>query len=133
MNTVLIIKTLHVTVNIKNKVIPTIQVFYTLIYTCLHLRAKHDEQRSMTGAQEKPIAVEPLRVLRIVSEKLCPEYVRRGRHAERQTGVTRIRLLHGVERKRPNCVDAELVDVCGFHELSCGCHFKVSWRSMIAS
>jgi hypothetical protein len=57
-----------------------------------------------------------------MSQEAVPKKIRHWRGAQRQTGMARFSLLHGVKRKRPDCVDAKLIEV------GSGCYvFLLHW------
>ena len=74
----------------------------------------------MTGGEHEAVAVGPLRVCRVVPHDPAEEDVRRGRERERRARVAGVRRLDGVDRQRPDRVDAEAVDV-GDAELGVVC------------
>ena len=67
----------------------------------------------VTGTQHEAVAVGPVRVGRRVPQEARPQHVRHRRGAHRRARVTRVRLLHGVDRQRPDGVDGELVEIGG--------------------
>ncbi len=61
----------------------------------------------MSGGENKTIAVRPVRVARVVAQKLLPENVGERRHRHRRAGMPGDGGLHSVHRKRANRVDAQ--------------------------
>lgn len=61
----------------------------------------------MAGRQDKPVPVEPLRIVRIVLQVLRPDGVSHGCCAERQSRMSAIRSLNAVNGKAANGVDAQ--------------------------
>ncbi len=61
----------------------------------------------MSRREDKAVAVEPFRVLRVVLEELLPEHVGHWRGTHRQPGVAGIGGLDGVDGERANRVDGE--------------------------
>ena len=68
-----------------------------------------EQHAAVPRREHEPVAVGPLRILRVVLQVPLPEDVGHGSGAERQTGMARFRLLNGVDRERANRVDAQLV------------------------
>ena len=56
------------------------------------------------------------------AEEFCPQHIRRRSHSERQARMAGFRLLHRVERKRADSVDAKLVEIGSSLGFGCGCH-----------
>src|SRR5579863_235835 len=55
------------------------------------------QRRTMSGGEDETIPVEPMWVLRIVAQMSRPNRVRERCNAERQSRMSRVRLLHGVD------------------------------------
>ena len=68
-----------------------------------------DQHRTVTGGQQESVAIEPLRILRIVPHEARPKNVSRGRHPKRQTRMSGIRFLNSVDGQCSNGIDAELI------------------------
>ena len=66
---------------------------------------------AVPGGEDEAVAIRPLRVLAAVFHVVCPKLVGDRRCAERQPGVTGVRLLHGVRRKDADRVDTGGIDV----------------------
>src|SRR5690348_7675438 len=64
----------------------------------------------MTGGEQKSIAIFPLRVMRVVTQKARPKHVSHRRSAERQAGMARLGFLDRVECQGTNGVDAQLIE-----------------------
>src|SRR5215213_1060140 len=69
-----------------------------------------DQHRAVTCGEQKAVAVFPLRVPWVVTQKTCPQNVSHRRGAERQTGMTRLCFLDGVEGQGTNGVDAQMIE-----------------------
>lgn len=62
----------------------------------------------MSGGENKAIPVEPIRVLRVIPHDLIVQYMTHRSTTHGQTRVTRIRLLHGIDRQESDGVDGLL-------------------------
>ena len=51
------------------------------------IKQRIDQHRAVPGREEEAIPILPLRVVRIVAQKTCPEHIRHWSSAERQTGM----------------------------------------------
>ena len=60
----------------------------------------------VTGGQHESIAVEPLRILRVVRHRFAENHVAHRRAAHGQTRVTRVGLVDGIDGQETNGVDA---------------------------
>ena len=69
------------------------------------------EDAGMAGGEHEAVAVGPGRVRRADPERLPVEQVRERRERHRGAGMTGVRLLDGVHRKRADRVDREPLDV----------------------
>src|SRR4051794_15919791 len=69
-----------------------------------------EEHRRVAGAEDEAVAVGPVGVRGVVLHHARVEQVSERREAHRGPWMTRIGLLDGVDRERPNRVDAELVE-----------------------
>ena len=67
------------------------------------------QRAGITGRQYEPIAIEPLRILRIVPEVTRPEHVRHRRGTHRHARMSGVRPLHDINRQHPDRVDADLI------------------------
>jgi hypothetical protein len=70
-----------------------------------------EQHGGMARGEHEPVAVGPVRVLGVVAQHPLPEGVRRRRHPHGRAGVPGLRLLHGIDRERPDRVYAELVEI----------------------
>ncbi len=70
-----------------------------------------EQHRGVTVGQDEAVAVRPVRIGRVVSKPARPQRVGRGRKRHRRPRVARFRFLNRVHGKRPNRVDAELVEL----------------------
>src|ERR1051325_10737940 len=73
------------------------------------MKERVDQHRAVTGGKQKAIAIFPLRIMRVMTQKARPENVSHRRRAERQTGMARLGFLDGVECQGTNGVDAQLI------------------------
>src|ERR671938_621772 len=69
-----------------------------------------EEHRRVAGREHEAVAVEPLRVRRVVLHHPGVEEVAERSEPHRRPRVPGVRLLDGVHRERPDRVDAELVE-----------------------
>ena len=86
------------------------------------------QHRTVTGRQQKAIAIFPLWILRIVSHESASTAHRPSAPRPAANPDGPIRLLYRIERKRANCVDAKLIEVgsrCGVFLLHWCAHFTV--------
>ena len=58
----------------------------------------------MAIGEHEPIAIEPLRVCRVMSHQIGPENLGNIRHTHWCTWMTGLGLLHSVHRQCPDCV-----------------------------
>ena len=65
-----------------------------------------EQHRGMPAGKHEPIAVGPLGITRIMTEKTAPEHVRGGREGHRRAGVPGLSLLYRIHREGANRVDA---------------------------
>ncbi len=70
-----------------------------------------EQHRGVPGRKHEAIASRPDRVGGIEAQEALPERVGERRQRHRRPRMPRVRLLDRVDRKRPDRVDAELVDV----------------------
>src|SRR6266446_5718585 len=82
------------------------------------------QHRSMASGQHKTIAVRPHRVRRVIPQIFLPKFVHHRSQAHRRTRVSGICLLHSINRKRSNCIDAQLVDVLLAHNRALLAHIS---------
>src|SRR5262249_24730381 len=79
----------------------------------------------MAVRKNEAITIGPYRILRIEFENMVPDGVNQRRKRHGRSRVSGVGLLHGIDRKRANGVDAELVEFCGAQCLDrsdCGTH-----------
>src|SRR5271155_2412151 len=69
------------------------------------------QHRPMSARQYETIAVEPLRVPRIVLQKTGPQRVRHRGRTHRHAGMARVRVLDGVRREYSYRVDAAIFEI----------------------
>ena len=69
-----------------------------------------EQHAAMTRGQQKPIAVFPFGIARVVAHELRPQHIGHRRSAQRQTRMTRVRFLDRVERQCANRVNAKLIE-----------------------
>ena len=70
-----------------------------------------DQHRSVPRGQHEPVAVGPNRIRRIVLQVFLPKLVYNRRQSHRCARMSGVRLLHSINGKRSNGVDAQLIDV----------------------
>ena len=63
----------------------------------------------VTSGKNEAVAVQPIRIRRVVTQMALPQDVRERRERHGGAGVSRIGLLHRVHRQRTDGVDAELI------------------------
>src|SRR6516164_4222907 len=73
------------------------------------IKARVQEHRTVSGGKDKAIASVPAGILWIVPHEAREEQVSRWRHPHRHSGVARVGLLNGVDRKDANGIDAKLI------------------------
>jgi hypothetical protein len=69
-----------------------------------------EEHRAVPGREHEAIATRPVRIGRIETHEPRPQDVAHVGHAERQTRVSRVRLIDGVHREEADRVDRELIE-----------------------
>ncbi len=69
-----------------------------------------EQHRSVPAGQHEPVAIGPLRIVRVEAEKVLPQRVGDRRQRHRSARMPRVRLLHRVHRQRADRVDAQLVE-----------------------
>jgi len=67
------------------------------------------EGTSVSVREDKPVPVDPARVLRVGLEESAPQQVGDGCHAHWGSRVTRVGLVHDIDREGSDGVDAELI------------------------
>ena len=65
---------------------------------------------AVAGGEDEAVAIEPVRILRIVLQELRPERESHGGRAHRHAGVAGVGVLHRVRRKNADGVDAQVVE-----------------------
>ena len=70
-----------------------------------------EQRRAVAGRQHKTIAIDPIRIARIVFKPACPQHIGHWRRAERQARMSAVCLLHHVDRQEADSVDALLVEL----------------------
>jgi hypothetical protein len=73
-----------------------------------------DQHRTMSVGQHETVAVDPLRVGRIVFQVAPPEDFGHVGHTHRHSGVAGIRRLDGVDGEKTQCVGAAAAELAGF-------------------
>src|SRR5262249_50091076 len=76
---------------------------------------KHGPQqhRGVTIRQHEAITIGPDRILWIEAEDAIPDRVDKWSQRHGCAGMSGLSLLHGVDRKRADGVDAQLIELCG--------------------
>ena len=67
----------------------------------------------MPGGEHKAVAVGPGRLGRVVLQEARPKDVGHGRRAHGHARMARIGLLHAINGKKANGIDAELIELRG--------------------
>src|SRR5208337_1902403 len=62
--------------------------------------------------EHEAVAIRPSWILRVIAQKLLPQTVGDGSQRHRRSGMTGVRLLYRVHRKRANRVDTQPVEFC---------------------
>ena len=70
------------------------------------------QHRSMTVREHEAVSIGPDRILRIEAHHAIPDRIDQRRECHRRTGMSRFRLLHGVDGERADRVDAQLIKAC---------------------
>ncbi len=68
-----------------------------------------EQHARVSGGQYEAIAVRPRGIPRIVTEVACPQDVGHGGGAHRHARMSRVGLLHRIDRQRADRIDAKLV------------------------
>jgi len=64
----------------------------------------------MADREDETVTIRPVGILGILAEKALPQAVSRRGSIHRRAEMTGVRLLHGVDAKRAQGIDAELVE-----------------------
>ncbi len=72
------------------------------------MESRPEQHRSMAVREYKAIPIRPDRILRIEAQHPVPDRIDQRRKRHRRAGMARLGLLHCIDRKRANCVDAQL-------------------------
>ncbi len=72
------------------------------------MQQRVQQHRAVPVRDHEPIAIEPLRIGRVVAQMTLPQHLGNLGHAHRHAGMTGVCFLHGVHRQRPKHVDALL-------------------------
>ena len=70
-----------------------------------------EQHRAVPRREHKTIAIDPLRIARIVLEQSCPQRIRHWRGTEWHARMPAVGFLHGVHREEANRVDALLIEL----------------------
>lgn len=73
------------------------------------------EHGAVPGREHEAITVWPARIQRVVSETPGPQDIGHPGCPHRKSGMTRVGVLHGVDRQDTDCVDSEGVEFRRFH------------------
>ena len=76
-----------------------------------------EQHRTVPGREHEPVAIEPVRIARIVLEQARPQHIGHRRGPERHARMAAVRLLHGIYRQETHSVDAQLIQF-GRHDPS---------------
>jgi len=99
-----------------------------------------EQHRCVSGTQHEAVAVGPVRLLGRMAHDPRKQHVADRRERHRRSGMTRVGLLHRVDRQHPDRVDAEPVELSSGAEASrCGhldvtsCRVRVVMRAIPSS
>src|SRR5439155_14689866 len=81
------------------------------VFVAGQMQQRIEEHRGVTGGKNEAVAIAPLRIGWIVAQKFGPQNEGHVGHAHRRAGMTRLRLLHGIDRQEADRVDAELFEL----------------------
>src|SRR5512145_2438399 len=78
----------------------------------------------MAVREDEAITIGPDRILRIEAQDAIPDRIDQRRERHRRAGVSGFGLLHRIDRKRANGVDAQLIEfrICQMVHISCCAH-----------
>ncbi len=74
-----------------------------------------EQHRPVAGRQHEAVAIGPVRISRIVPQESGPEHVRHRRRSHRESGVTRVGLLHRIDGEEADRVDRDVVGMLFLH------------------
>src|SRR5256885_3052919 len=74
------------------------------------MKQRVEQHRAVTGGKEEAITVFPFGILGVMAKKASPQHISHRRRAKRQAGMSGLSLLHCVERKRTNGINAKLIE-----------------------
>src|SRR5208283_734267 len=78
--------------------------------------------------EHKAVAVRPMRILRVVAQKLLPEAVGDRSESHGSSRMAGVRFLHGIHGERANCVDTQLIELfSGDYRLVTDRHPRAPW------
>src|SRR5262245_23335949 len=91
------------------------------------MKRRPEEPRSMAVPEYQSITIGPDRILRIEAQDAIPDCVDQRRERHRRAGVPGFGLLHCVDRKRADGVDAQLIEfrICQMAHSSCRAHGRL--------
>src|SRR6202035_116546 len=75
-----------------------------------------EEHGGVAGGENEAIAILPERIGGVIAKKTLPQRIDHGSQTHGSAGMAGVGLLHGVDRKRANRVDAELVNIWLAHK-----------------
>ena len=75
------------------------------------------QRRRVPIREHEPVPVDPLRIRRIVLHQLVVEQISDRSASKRSAGMARLRLLHGIDSEKAECVDGDLVNFVLFRIL----------------
>src|SRR5215472_1387726 len=89
----------------------------------------------MAIREDEAITIGPDRILRIEAQDAIPDRIDQWRERHRRAGVPGFGLLHRVDRKRTNGVDAQLIEfrICQTVHSSCCAHGRLLSMSAFVS
>ena len=73
-----------------------------------------EKHRPVARRKNKSVPVEPMRVLRVELQILCPQRIRHSGSAHGHPGMSRISFLYSIRREKPDCIDTEIFECLCF-------------------
>src|SRR6516162_2630431 len=77
------------------------------------MKSGPEQHRGMSVRQHETISIRPDRILWIEFEHTIPDGIDKWRERHGRAGMPGLRLLHGIDGKRANGVDRQLIEFCG--------------------
>jgi hypothetical protein len=77
------------------------------------MERRPEQHGGVSVRQDKTIAIWPDWILRIETENPVPDGINQGCESHGSSGMSGLGLLHGVNRKRADAVNAQLIEFSG--------------------